>query len=134
VGRGGPALATVQHVTGQVPHEHWHRARWPARGSKRGSVRALLPAVSGNFDASMEVFEVDDAAQGAVLGESGSKAAPPVFAIEKHYDAEALWFHITKLVHPILTRVGLVAKFIGDDSDGGGATPCRCEGWARAVE
>ena len=77
---------------------------------------------------------VDDAAQGAVLGESGSKAAPPVFAIEKHYDAEALWFHITKLVHPILTRVGLVAKFIGDDSDGGGATPCRCEGWARAVE
>jgi hypothetical protein len=72
--------------------------------------------ISGGFDASMEVVQVEQ--DGATLGESADK--PPVVAVEKHYDADPLWLHITKLVHTILSRVGLVAKFIGDADEGGG--------------
>ena len=88
-------------------------------GKDRIFVAGRFRELDGSWDASMEVLEVEDNAQGATLGEGGSKGAPPVFAIEKHYDAQSLWFHITKIVHTILTRVGLVAKFIGDDTAGG---------------
>jgi hypothetical protein len=69
----------------------------------------------GGFDASMEVFTVD--AAGTTLGEGEDK--PAIYAVEKTYDADPLWLHIGKLVHMTLSRVGLVAKFIGDAETGG---------------
>lgn len=71
---------------------------------------------AGGFDASLDVFEVEQ--DGGVLGESGSL---PIFAIEKKYDAEPLWLHIDKLVRMTLSRVGLVAQMVGDDEQSGGA-------------
>lgn len=84
-------------------------------GKDRIFVAGRFTDISGGFDASMEVFQLDKA--GATLGESEDK--PPVYAVEKTYDADPLWLHITKLVHTILSRVGLVAKFIGDATEGG---------------
>lgn len=68
----------------------------------------------GTFDASMEVFEVDS--DGSTLGESGDR--PPIFAVEKTYDADPLWLHVRNLVGTILSRVGLVPQFVGQDVDG----------------
>lgn len=72
---------------------------------------------AGGFDASLDVFEVEQ--DGGVLGESGSL---PIFAIEKKYDAEPLWLHIDNLVRMTLSRVGLVAQIVGQDENTGGGT------------
>lgn len=84
-------------------------------GQDRVFTDSRFTRVDGSFDSSLQVFQVD--AEGGTLGEGSDK--PPVVAIEKKYDAVPLWLHITKLVHTILSRVGLVAKFIGDIEDGG---------------
>lgn len=68
----------------------------------------------GSFDSSLQVFQVET--EGGTLGESDSR--PPIVAVEKHYDAVPLWMHISKLVGTILTRVGLVPQFIGEQVDG----------------
>ncbi len=70
----------------------------------------------GTFDASLDVFEVEQ--DGATMGDS---SGVPVVAIEKRYDAEPLWLHIDKLVRLILSRVGLVAQVIGDVENSGGS-------------
>jgi hypothetical protein len=72
----------------------------------------------GTFDASMEVFQVEQ--DDSALGEGDSK--PPVVAIEKSYDAAPLWLHIQNLVKTALNRVGLVPQWIGEDVQGHGET------------
>lgn len=84
-------------------------------GQDRIFTDARFTRQDGSFDASLQVFQSNS--PGDTLGEGSER--PPVVAIEKHYDAEPLWLHITKIVHTILSRVGLVAKFIGDIEDGG---------------
>lgn len=72
----------------------------------------------GSFDASLEVFQVEP--DDSTMGEGDAK--PPVVAIEKKYDAQALWFHITKLVKTIVNSCGLVPQWIGEDVEGHGET------------
>lgn len=71
---------------------------------------------NGVFDASLQVYRVD--ADGGTLGQGDGR--PPIVAVEKRYDAEPLWLHISKLVRTILTRTGLVPEFIGEDNGGQG--------------
>lgn len=74
----------------------------------------LRQAPDGAFDASMQVFYLDE--EGGTLGDAGG--TPPVFAIEKRFDAEAIWTQIQQLVKTIVSRVGLVAEFVGDGGEG----------------
>lgn len=67
----------------------------------------------GTFDTSLDVFEVNQ--DDTTLGE-GDKV--PIVAVEKTYDAEPLWLHIQKLVSLVLSRVGLVPQFVGQEVDG----------------
>lgn len=72
----------------------------------------------GSFDASMQVFQLED--DGGTLGEGDTRL--PIVAIEKHYDAVPLWLHITNLVKTILSRTGLVPQWIGEDVQGAAET------------
>ena len=74
----------------------------------------LRSAPDGAFDASMQVFYLED--KGGGLAEA--KGTPPVFAIEKTFDAEGIWTQIEKLVKTIVSRVGLVVEFVGDGGEG----------------
>lgn len=87
-------------------------------GQDRIFTAGRFMGADGSFDSSLQVYTVEQ--EGQTLGETDSR--PPIVAIEKHYDAEPLWLHLKKLVGTILTRVGLVPQFIGDDGvDGGNA-------------
>jgi hypothetical protein len=85
----------------------------------RVAVSGEFTRQDGSFDASMQVFQVRSEG-GETLGEGG-KSGVPLAYLEKRYDAEPLWLHITKLVQTILSRVGLVAEFIGDNDRSGQA-------------
>ena len=74
----------------------------------------LRRATDGAFDASMQVFYIDSPG-GELAAPDGQ---PPVFAIEKTFDAEAIWTQIEKLVKTIVSRVGLVVEFVGDGGEG----------------
>jgi hypothetical protein len=82
----------------------------------RIAVGGELTRQDGSFDASMQVLQVN-AEHGSTLGDAGKGL--PLVHLEKRYDAEPLWLHIEKLVRTILSRVGLVAEFIGDGVEGG---------------
>jgi hypothetical protein len=83
-------------------------------GKDRIFAAGRLKRGDGTFDSSMEVFELDEG--GGTMGEGAGK--PPIFAVEKVYDAEPLWLHIRNLVSTTLNRVGLVPQFVGQDADG----------------
>jgi hypothetical protein len=87
-------------------------------GQDRIFVAGRFTQPDGSFDASLQVFQVEQ--EGGTLGEDGSRL--PIMGIEKVYQAEPLWLHISKLVRTILTRVGLVPEFIGEDDGGQGTT------------
>lgn len=84
----------------------------------RVAVAGEFTRQDGSFDASMQVFQVRQEA-GGTLGDSPSGV--PLTYMEKRYDADPLWLHIGKLVQTILSRVGLVAEFIGDNDRSGQA-------------
>jgi hypothetical protein len=83
-------------------------------GQDRVYVASKLTRQDGSFDPSMTVFQTES--DGGTLGDGDGK--PPVVAMEKHYEAEPLWLHISKLTALILTRVGLVMQWIGENVDG----------------
>lgn len=87
-------------------------------GKDRVMAAGRFTRADGAFDASLEVFQVEP--DGGTLGEGDGK--PPVVVIEKSYDAEPLWLHIRSLVQTCLSRVGLVAQFVGQDVEGAAET------------
>jgi hypothetical protein len=84
-------------------------------GQDRIFVAGKFRQVDGSFDASMQVYELDTN-PATTLGESPT--SPPIFGVEKHYDAEPLWLHISNLVKTIVRSVGLVPQWIGEQVDG----------------
>jgi hypothetical protein len=87
-------------------------------GQDRIFAAGKLRQIDGSFDASLQVYEVDTN-PATTLGESPSN--PSIYGVEKRYDAEPLWLHITSLVKTIVSRVGLVPQWIGQQVDGHGA-------------
>lgn len=83
-------------------------------GQDRVFVAGRFKEADGSFDASMQVFEVEQ--DNSTLGEGAQ--TPPIYGIEKRYDAVPLWLHITKLVKTAVSRAGLVPQWIGEDVDG----------------
>lgn len=80
---------------------------------QRIGVAGELLEPDGSFDAGMDVIRVSPDA--AAFGEGGS---PPIVQLERSYDALPLIAHNTDLVKTILSRVGLVPQFVGQDVDG----------------
>ncbi len=85
-------------------------------GQDRWVVKGELTDAVGNFDASMQVFQLGQGDGEATFG--APDGTPPVFAIEKTFDAAAIWTQIEKLVKTIVSRVGLVVEFVGDGGEG----------------
>lgn len=83
-------------------------------GKDRIFVAGRFRQMDGSFDASLEVFEVEQ--ENSMLGEGPDK--PPIYGIEKSYDAVPLWVHITNLVKTTVRSVGLVPQWVGEDIDG----------------
>lgn len=86
-------------------------------GKDRVFVAGHLTQEDGGFNAGVEIFRQES--DGGELGASDGK--PPVVAVEKHYDSEALWFHILKLTLVALSRCGIVAQLVGEDTEGKGS-------------
>lgn len=84
-------------------------------GQDRIFVAGKFRQLDGNFDASMQIYELDPNEE-TELGAGGS--SPSIFGVEKHYDAEPLWLHIGNLVKAIVRSVGLVPQWIGEQADG----------------
>lgn len=83
-------------------------------GQDRIFVAGRFRQMDGSFDASMQVFEVEQ--DTSTLGEGSGQ--PPIYGVEKSYDAEPLWLHITNLVKATVRSVGLVPQWVGEDIDG----------------
>lgn len=73
----------------------------------------------GSFDASLDVFQVEG--NMSELSEDGG--GPPIVAVEKRYDAVALWTHFGKLKAEALSGAGIVVQLVGEDmqTNGNGA-------------
>lgn len=82
-------------------------------GQDRIFVAGKFRQADGGFDASLQVFEIES--EQTTMGEGASSS---IYGVEKRYDAEPLWLHITKLVKTCVSRVGLVPQWIGEDIDG----------------
>lgn len=82
-------------------------------GKDRVFVDGRFIREDGSLDSGVEVFRRES--DGGTLGDADSR--PPVVAIEKHYDSEALWFHIVKVTTVALSRAGIVAQLVGEDTD-----------------
>lgn len=65
----------------------------------------------GSFDTSLDVFQVEGSM--SELSEDGAGA--PIVAVEKKYDAVALWTHFGKLKAEALSGAGIVVQLVGED-------------------
>lgn len=83
---------------------------------KRLFVSGELTDAKGDIDAGADVIQVASE-DGAVSQATGN---PPIKEVEYAYDAQALIAHLDHLTQTIVTRVGLVAEFVGTDTPGGG--------------
>ena len=80
---------------------------------KRLFIAGKLTTPEGEFDAGDDVISVSQEDD-----ELGADKTPPVAAVEYSYDAIPLLQHKEDLINTILSRVGLVPQFVGNNIDG----------------